>query len=153
MKSVPEIAALLGKTASIEQKRGLDIVEIKVESPSASEAALIANCYAAAYKDLDLDFNRAQLTAVKNFLVQQKDEKFKQLNEAENILEEFQKKGGIIAIDDQSSALIQQLTTFEAQKNSAKLDMTTSDKMLNGYKAELKKQDARLANYVEGFEN
>jgi len=74
------------------------------------------------------------------------------LNEAENILEEFQKKGGIIAIDDQSSALIQQLTTFEAQKNSAKLDMTTSDKMLNGYKAELKKQDAKLANYVEGFE-
>lgn len=152
LKTVPQIAQLLASSVSIEQKRGLDIVEIKVESPSPGEAAMVANCYAAAYKDLNLDFNRIQLTIVKNFLAEQRDEKLKQLNEAEDILEIFQKKGGIISIDEQSNALIQQLSTFDSQKNSAKLDLLTSEKVLSGYKDELKKQDPRLANYVQSFE-
>jgi hypothetical protein len=36
------------------RKRGLDIVSIKVESPSPSEAALISNRYAEAYADYSL---------------------------------------------------------------------------------------------------
>jgi len=151
LKSVPDIAKNLGTIVAIDQKRGLDIVDIKAESKSPSEAAMIANCYADAYKDLNLDINRMQLTIVKNFLGEQRDEKLKQLNEAEDILEMFQKQGGIISIDDQSSSLIQQLSTFDAQKNNAKIDLLTSQKVLAGYKDELKKQDPRLANYVEGF--
>ena len=38
------------KHVSIDQKRGLDIVEISALSPSPSEAALIANVYAQQYK-------------------------------------------------------------------------------------------------------
>jgi tyrosine-protein kinase Etk/Wzc len=151
LKSIPEIAASLARSVAVEQKRGLDIVEVKAESASPSEAAMIANCYASAYNDLNLDINRRQLTVVKNFLAQQRDEKLRQLNEAEDILEKFQKTGGIISIDEQTNTLIQQQSTLESQKNSVKIDLLTSEKMLGGYKNELKKQDPRLANYVENF--
>lgn len=151
LKTPQEFAQQLASTVSVEQKRGLDIVEIKVESPSPGEAAMIANCYANAYKDLNLDINRMQLTIVKDFLAQQSAEKLRQLNEAENILEEFQKSGGIVSIDNQTSSLIQMQSSFTAQKNAAKIDLLTAEKTLSGYREQLKKQDPRLASYVESF--
>ncbi|PJC59987.1 MAG: hypothetical protein CO025_04585, partial [Ignavibacteria bacterium CG_4_9_14_0_2_um_filter_37_13] len=65
---VDEIASLLSTNVTIEQKRGLDIVEISSQSPSPFEAALITNLYAQAYKTLNLEINRNQLTLVKAFL-------------------------------------------------------------------------------------
>jgi len=146
-----EIAELLSKKINIEQKRGLDIVEISAESPSPFEASLIANLYAKAYKTLNLEFNRNQLTLVKNFLLLQKDEKLTELNNAEDILKAFQEKGGIIALDDQAKELITQLSSFEANLNMAKMELAISDKTLKQYKEELRKQDPQLSAYLENF--
>lgn len=151
LKSIPQIASLLSGTVTIEQKRGLDIVEMKVESPSPGEAAMIANCYASAYKDLNLDFNRVQLTIVKNFLDEQRVEKKKQLEEAEDILQGYQTKTNIVSIDEQTNSLIQQQSTFESKKNEAKIDLLTSEKVLKSYKDEFQKRDPRLPDYVDGF--
>lgn len=134
--------------ATIEQKRGLDIVEISVESPSPYEAALIANCFAQEYKNLNLEINRNQLTVVKQFLKEQKEEKQQQLSSAEEILRSFQEKGGIIALDAQSTNLIEQLSNFEAQKNAVQIELSASTKVLNQYREELEKQNPRLADYL-----
>lgn len=147
--TVPQIAALLKNTVSIEQKRGLDIVDITSESPSPTEAALIANIYAKQYRYFNLEINRDQLTFVKNFLDKQRKEKKQELNEAEDILRSYQERGGIIALDQQAQALIEQLSQFEAQKNAAKIELMASDEVLKQYKEELKKQDPRLAEYLE----
>lgn len=148
---VDQIAALLSKNVTIEQKRGLDIVEISSESPSPFEASLIANLYAQAYKTLNLEFNRNQLTLVKSFLDQQKKEKLAALNSAEDILKTFQEKGGIIALDDQARELITQLSKFEADRNLAKMELAISEKTLKQYKEELRKQDPQLTAYLENF--
>ncbi len=147
--TIPQIAALLKNTVSIEQKRGLDIVDITSESPSPTEAALIANIYAKQYRYFNLEINRDQLTFVKNFLDKQRQEKKQELNEAEDILRSYQERGGIIALDQQAQALIEQLSQFEAQKNAAKIELMASDEVLKQYKEELKKQDPRLAEYLE----
>ncbi|MFN3874160.1 MAG: Wzz/FepE/Etk N-terminal domain-containing protein, partial [Ignavibacterium sp.] len=47
----------LEKAVSIEQKRGLDIITISVESQSPEEAAFVANTYANVYKDYNLEIN------------------------------------------------------------------------------------------------
>ncbi len=147
--TIPQIASLLNNTVTVEQKRGLDIIIISVESPSPFEAALIANIYAREYKIYNLEVNRDQLTFVKNFLDKQRKEKKDQLNEAEDILRAYQEKGGIIALDQQAQSLIQQLSQFEAQRNAAKIDLMASDEVLKQYKEELKKQDPKLADYLE----
>lgn len=149
--SIPQIAALLKNTVSIEQKRGLDIVDISAESPSPAEAALIANIYAKQYRYFNLEINRNQLTFVKNFLDKQRKEKRQELNDAEEILRSYQERGGIIALDQQAQTLIQQLSQFEAQKSAAKIELMASDEVLRQYKEELKRQDPKLAEYLESL--
>lgn len=149
--SIPAIAEMLGSRVSVDQKRGLDIVEISVESTSPYEAALIANNYASAYNELNLMSNRQQLTLVKSFLAEQKKEKQSELNKAEDSLKRYQQKGGIIALDEQAKSLIEQLSAFEAQMNAANIDYSVSSKNLEQYRESLKKQDPRLADYLESF--
>jgi tyrosine-protein kinase Etk/Wzc len=145
----PELAAILTSNSEVNQKRGLDIIEITAESPSPYEAALIANCYANEYMNLNLDINRNQLTFVKNFLFDQRNEKLVQLKEAEEVLRTFQEKGGIVSLDAQATSLIEQLSEFEAQKNAIQIELMASDKVLAQLKKELSKQDPRLADYLK----
>lgn len=143
-----QIARLLDRAVTIEQKRGLDIIDIITESPSPIEAALIANIYARQYKNLNLEMNRNQLTMVKAFLDQQREEKQNELSAAEDNLKSFQEKGGIIALDEQATTLINQLSDFEAQRNAKQIELAASDKVLAQYKKELADQNPRLADYL-----
>ncbi|MGE5432727.1 MAG: GumC family protein [Syntrophomonadaceae bacterium] len=151
VKSVSVLAEMLEKTAAIDQKRGLDIVEISVESPSPYESSLITNEYAKAYKDYNLQNSRMQLTQVKEFLLGQRKEKQDELLKSEESLRLYQQAGGIVALDEQAKALIEQLSKFDADKNAADIDLKVSEKSLSQYREELKKQDPRLADYVESF--
>jgi succinoglycan biosynthesis transport protein ExoP len=149
--SVNDIAEGLSHAVSIDQKRGLDIIEVVVESPSPYEAALVANCYANEYKNLNLEVNRNQLTLVKDFLLDQKEEMQKQLSGAEETLRKFQEKGGIVALDEQANNLINQLSDFEAQKNATQIELMASTKVLTQYRNELDKQNPRLADYLKSL--
>lgn len=146
--SVPEAAKILEDAVQIEQKRGLDIIDISVQSKEPSEAVLIANVYAKEYLMYNLEINRNQLIFVRKFLDNQRQEKKEQLNEAEEILRSYQEKGGIIALDQQAQTLIQQLAQFEAQRNAVQIELEASNEILKQYKNELQQQDPKLADYL-----
>ena len=146
--SVPKIARLLEKAVQIEQKRGLDIINISVDSQIPSEAVLIANIYAKEYLDYNLEINRDQLTFIREFLENQRIEKKDQLKEAEEILRLYQERGGIVALDQQAQTLIQQLAEFESQKNAAQIELEAPIEVLKQYRNELSKQDPKLADYL-----
>lgn len=145
------ITKLLTGSVSIEQKRGLDIVEISVESESPKEAALIANAYASAYKEINLANNRTQLTAIKNFLAQQREEKLKELSTVEETLLAYQEQKGIVQLPEQARTLIAQSSDFEAKMNATKIDLTITEKTLKEYKSELEKQDPEIKDFIESF--
>ena len=83
------------------------------------------------------------------FLEKQSKEKLRELTNAENTLKNFQERGGIVALDVQSIALINQLAELEAQRDAAKVDLMTSNEILNRYKNEVKKQNPQLVEYLE----
>jgi tyrosine-protein kinase Etk/Wzc len=147
IKTVDELAVTLSDV-SIDQKRGLDIIEISALSPSPFEAALIANVYSQQYKTLNLEQNRNQLTLVTNFLDEQRKEKYDDLNSAEEILRAFQERGGLIALDERASTLISVLAQFEAQKSATQVDLMASNKVLENLRRELKAQNPRMADYL-----
>ncbi|MCW9095258.1 MAG: polysaccharide biosynthesis tyrosine autokinase, partial [Ignavibacteriaceae bacterium] len=147
IKTINQLANSLANV-SIDQKRGLDIVELSALSPSAYEAALIANVYAQIYKTLNLEQNRNQLTIVTNFLDEQRKEKYDELNSSEETLREFQERGGLIALDERASSLINVLSQFEAQKSATQVDLMASDKVLENLRKELKAQNPRMADYL-----
>ena len=147
VKSADDLAATLSDV-SIDQKRGLDIIEISALSPSPFEATLIANVYAQQYKTLNLEQNRNQLTLVTNFLDEQRKEKYDELNAAEETLRDFQERGGLIALDERASTLISVLAQFEAQKSATQVDLMASKKVLENLRKELQAQNPRMADYL-----
>lgn len=146
-----QIINLLPGHISIDQKRGLDIVEISAETTSPYEASLIVNMYAAAYKEINLSYNRQTLTAIKEFLDAQKEEKSYQLGLVEENLKNYQEQKGIIQLDEQARALIDQISDVETKLNAAKIDIAITLKTLNQYKKELSKQDPDIKDYIESF--
>ena len=145
---IKEIISDLAK-AEIEQKRGLDYVEIAVQSPSPTEAALIANCYAKEYRRVNLEFTRNQLTMVKEFLTQQREEKLRQLNQSEELFRNFQEKGGIVALESQANSLIGQLSSLESKRDFDKIELISAERLLQKYKNELQQKAPNISAYLE----
>ena len=148
-KTAKQLAELLKYIVLAEQRPGMDVVDLTAESPSAYEASLIANTCANQYKKINQEENRDQLTNIREFLEKQSNEKLSELNNAEDTLKNFQEKGGIVALDAQSTALINQLSQLDVQRDAAKIDLMTSTEVLSQYKNELNKQDPHLAEYLE----
>lgn len=151
LRSVHSIASSLSSDVSVDQKRGLDIVEISAESQSPAEAAMIANLYAEAYKEINLVYNRQQLTMIKDFLAEQREEKLGELASVEETLLSYQEQRGIVELPSQTSVLIQQASNFDAQLKSTQIDLTIAEKTLKQYKDELEKQDPEIKDYIESF--
>ncbi len=149
--SPDQIAKLLTSVVKIEQKRGIDIVDISADSPSPYEAALIVNLYATEYRKFNLQENRNQLTTVREFLSIQVKDKQKELENAEDKLSSFQAKNGIIALDAQSQSLITQLANFEAQRDDVKIDLASTDNTLVQLKDELSRQNPKVAAYLKSL--
>jgi capsular exopolysaccharide synthesis family protein len=133
----------------IEQKRGLDFVEVSVQSPSAYEAALIVNCYTEAYRQINLELTRNQLASVREFLVAQRTDKLQELGKSEEALRNFQEQGGIVALDQQATSLISFLSTLESKRDFDKIQMMSSDKLLQRYREELKKRAPDINAYLD----
>lgn len=148
---VYKIIKKIEKKVSVEQKDELDIINITAESTSAYEASLLANIYANVYHEMSLAYSRSHMMNIRRFLDKQSREKQQNLTQAENSLRNFQEKDGIIALDDQSRALINQLTDFESKRNAAKIDLTIAEKTLADYKTELSRQKPHINDYMEKY--
>ena len=150
LKSIPDLVKMLENT-KIEQKRGLDIVTISYESHSPFEAKLIANTYADAYEGLSLRYTRQQLTTVVDFLKNQRKVQYSALLDVEDRLKVFQVEGGIIALDEQASALIDRLSTFEAQRDATYIEMVVAEKTIEVYKAEINAKNPTIGTYIDSY--
>ncbi len=148
-KSLEQIAGNLGGALTIEQNQGTDVVFISAASRSPYESALIANCTAKEYQKINTSISREKLTGLRKFLDEQAQQKLIELRAIEDSLMKFQEKGGIISFDVQSTDMIGQLSTLDAQKQAVKIELMTSNEVLKQYKFFLKKQDPQLVEYLE----
>ena len=146
-----KIVNLLGRIVEVQQKRGLDIVEITVESNSPYEAQLIANAYAEAYREYNLDVTRTQLTVVRRFLEKQSTDKRNDLKNAEQQLSQFQQEKEIVILDEQSKSIITQLTDLQSRRDAEKIELASSDKVLSMLKSQLNQRSPQIANYFENL--
>jgi len=148
-KAVEHLANILKGAITAEQIPGTDAVEISAESTSPWEAALIANISAIEYQKINLASNREKLTSIRKFLEKQNQNKLAELQTAEDTLMKVQEQSGIISIDVQSEGLLDQLSELDAQKQSTKIELMTSNEVLKQYKFFLNKQDPQLVDYLE----
>jgi capsular exopolysaccharide synthesis family protein len=149
LKSYDDLLYTLRSSVSVVQIEDLDFIEISVESPSPEEAALIANSFANAYKEFNLLVNRNQLTQIRETLDTQRQEKRRELVEAENNIKSYQLRGGVIQLDAQARSLIDKLSEFESRMNTTKIDMTVSKETLDRLKKELEQRDPSMITHLE----
>lgn len=148
-KSKNQIANVLQAVTEISQKRGLDIVSIKTESPSPQEAALISNCYAEAYADYSMKYNRGHLTLNREFLEKQVQEKYNSLLQTEDKLTNFLRTENVVELNAQANSIINQLSGIEGSYNGALIDLQSTNKALTDIKSELDKYDPKSTDYFE----
>ncbi|MGA2668186.1 MAG: polysaccharide biosynthesis tyrosine autokinase [Ignavibacteria bacterium] len=148
-KSVKQIASILLGNIEIAQKRGLDIVLIRAESPSPQEAALIANCDAEAYVDYALTYNRGHLTLNRKFLEQQVQEKYNELLKSEDKLTGFLRSENIVELSAQATTLINAKSMVESQYNTALIEKQASEQSVKDLSNELSKFDPHASDFFE----
>ncbi len=144
------LANSLASIVTISQKRGLDIVEITAESPSPYESKLIADVYANTYFDYSLKFSRREVTAIRKFLEEEKEKKSLELVKSEEDIQAYMQRGGMLYLDDYSKKLIDQISTFEASKDAAQVDLMSKQTAYSELKTQLSKIDSTIPNYIEG---
>lgn len=148
--SVSALADILSTIVKIDQKRGLDIVDIVVESPARYEAMLIANLYSKVYQTFSLDLSREELTNLTRYLQEEKENKFKELSKTENDIQIYQQNGGLILLDAQVKNLVDNISQLEAQKNAASIELNSKEKEYQSLSEEILKSDPTLINYLKG---
>ncbi len=135
----------------IEQKRGLDIIILKADSPSPFEAALMVNSYIDAYYEYNLKVNRTRYTLAREFLEEQRENKSNELRQAENAVSDFQQRNNVVVLDEQAKALVQQLSDFEAQMKAAEIDALAKQKALEEFRKQLAEKDKEISRYIESL--
>ncbi|MEZ4823005.1 MAG: Wzz/FepE/Etk N-terminal domain-containing protein [Ignavibacteria bacterium] len=128
--SITALADILSAIVKIDQKRGLDIVDIVVESPARYEAMLTANLYSKVYQDFSLDLSREELTNLTRYLQEEKEKKYQDLTRSENDIEAYQQNGGLILLDAQVKNLVDNISQLEAQKNAASIELNAKGKRI-----------------------
>jgi tyrosine-protein kinase Etk/Wzc len=144
------VADLLNTIVKIDQKRGLDVVDIVVESPAKYEAMLIANLYAKIYQNFSLELSREELTTLTKYLKEEKEKKFNDLSGAEGELETYQRNGGLILLDAQVKNLVENISQLEAQKNAASIELNSKEEELRSLNQEIERIDPTLSSFLKG---
>ena len=147
--SITALADILSAIVKIDQKRGLDIVDIVVESPARYEAMLTANLYSKVYQDFSLDLSREELTNLTRYLQEEKEKKYQDLTRSENDIEAYQQNGGLILLDAQVKNLVDNISQLEAQKNAASIELNAKEKEYESLSGELKRIDPTLIDYIK----
>jgi capsular exopolysaccharide synthesis family protein len=149
MAEADMVAARVRAQMSAEEVRGVDFIRINVMSTSPIESATIANLYVDAYQLRNLESARENVTTARSFLEGQMDSKKDSLASIENEVRGFQQSQGFVSLDGETQQLIQQLATFEAQLEQAKIDLASAEKIRSEVHQQLKGVEPNLARQLK----
>ncbi len=156
-------SALLPETVAVSQEvlrrdlssivtmavlKGLDAISITAEGPIFDELQYITKTYADVYLKNNIELSRQDITNVKKFIVDEKEKKFKELNDAETSIENFQKRTGYMSLTSQTGALVNSISDYEASVKTNELEMKIMESNLETYKNEFDKMDPQMYDFI-----
>ena len=118
--SEPAMAAVqrLKSMALAERQEGTNIVNIKVVSSDAQEAETVANSFAEAFRQYNIEEKNRQIFETKAFIEKQLEITSRELKQAEEKLRLFKETHELVALDTQTANLLHRLTALEAEYES-----------------------------------
>ncbi|MBI5442460.1 MAG: hypothetical protein HY900_14750 [Deltaproteobacteria bacterium] len=131
---------LQGRALFAEAIEDSDVVEITAYSEGLEEAKNLANEVVASY----LRFNEAQKAKAGDLstsvIARRVSEAVKELEKAQAALKDFQEKEGALNLTDQSKALVEQISSLDAQLADVRRSLRVNEASVKGTEAELARQ-------------
>jgi capsular exopolysaccharide synthesis family protein len=145
-RSVGQIAGLVQERTQARTVGGnIDAIQIQSSSTVPSEAALIANFYGDAYVDWTRDRSSERIQASRKFLEDQASKLERELEGVESRLADYMKEGDAVSLDQESSRIVDQLSSLEARRDELRIQLGMAESALNTQKQELAQIRPRLA--------
>ena len=137
-----------------EAERGADnIIRFIGNSAIPQHAATLANLYAEEYVFLTQEASRSHVLALRNSLEEKENEQREELDAIEEQIERL-KLAGTVALDDESSRLIEQITDFEFQRDEVQSELEVERAVLQSLESELQEINPLIARRIaSGVEN
>lgn len=145
-----EIRRMLNLLVKFDQpNKKVNLLLISCEIPNFEEAKLITTTYSSVFEEYTKVIGRLDVTAVKNYLANEKDKKFGELNIAETNLQNFQKQTGLISVNTQADLVINNISTYDAAKSNTEIESRAVNSSLGILNEELKKIDPEFTKYID----
>jgi len=113
-----------------EHQEGTNIINIRVMSENAREAAEIANAFARSYREYNIREKNKKTFETKAFIEEQLRLTSNRLKLAENELQAFKETYGLISLDAQTQNTLNRLYAVETEYEKAKLDKAEAESQL-----------------------
>jgi len=146
--SIQQIVRALRGAVSFEPVRDSDVIKITVKSKNPREATLIANTFAEAYSDRNLNMSRMKSRAAREFLEVQVKSKRNILDDTEGDLQKYMEKKGIVLLDEEAKRTIEQLAQLEASRDAVDVELQTLANTLASYERVLTEQEVGVAKVI-----
>lgn len=143
-----EVVQRLEEAVKYETVRGSDAIQIISRSPSAEEAALIANAFAEAYRDRNVVSSRTRSRAVRQFLENQLLNRRAILDDTETKLQEYMEAKGIVLLDEEAKKTIEQLSHLEAERDATDIQIQSLRQSLAAFREELSTLEPNVARSI-----
>jgi tyrosine-protein kinase Etk/Wzc len=138
----------LANNVDFKPIRESDVIRISAQSTDPREAAVLANVYAEAYVERNISTSRSRSQAVREFLQFQAQSKKEYLDSTESALKQYMRTSGTVALDDKTKSVVEQLSRLEASRDGIDVDMSSRQKTLDSYRAELARQEPAVARNI-----
>jgi len=113
-----------------EHQEGTNIIDIRVESEDAREAARVANVFAQSYRGYNIREKNKKTSETKTFIEEQLKLTSNQLKLAEQELQAFKESYALISLDAQTQNTLNRLYTVETEYEKVKIEKAEAKSQL-----------------------
>ena len=155
------LATLLQKNLDVKPSRESNVININYTGADPDFAATVANAFAQAYIDVNLDLRVAPARQYATFFDEQTKSAREKLEKAQQALSDYQQKNGITSADErmdfetaklnetssQLTGVQGQTTDSQSKRSNAKADTLAEvmqSPLINGLKADIARMEAKL---------
>lgn len=135
----------------IEPMRSTDAIRISTESPSAVEAALIANTVAETFYEQNLEISRSEVSQTRDFVKAQLENVSRQLQQAEARVVQYQQDSEAIALDQETSNLVSRISQFQSEYDNVVIEKAATRDRIEYLKGRLSDSEQSQLNNLENI--
>ena len=126
-------------------ERDSEVIQVKFQSPSPRESALVSNRAMEVYVDRSTLQNRMAAESTAEFLDREREEIKQKLDRSEQRLREYMDRTGIVRMDEQASGMVTQQTAVEMEIQQVSLELQSTNQAIQNHEQQMERLKPGLA--------